>query len=98
MFKPRQDYLLIRPIVRKQSDVLEVISHEKHCRGEIIAVGPGKFNKKGVFVPLVSQVGQIVIFGNGDFDFYPKYYEDGQVYRIIQEADICAVIDELEAA
>lgn len=93
MLRPLQDYILVRPLVRKQSDILEVISHEKHCRGEIVAVGPGKFDKRGRRIPLVSQIGQIVIFGNGDFDFYPRHYEGTEVFRVIQEADVAGVVE-----
>ena len=88
MFKPRQDYILVRPIDRKVSDVIEVVNAEKHCRGEILAVGPGKRNKKGRLIPLDAQVGQVVAFGDGNFDFYPKFYEGNECFRIIQEADI----------
>ena len=41
-FKPLQDYILVYPIKRKQSDALQVFSHEKYGRGVIIAVGPGE--------------------------------------------------------
>ena len=98
MLRPLFDYIVVKPLIRKQSDVIEVVSNEKHCRGEIVAVGPGKFNKKGQRIPLVSQAGQIVIFGNGDFDFYPKVYEGTQIFRLIQEADIAGVIEEAQDA
>jgi co-chaperonin GroES (HSP10) len=94
-FRPKQDYILVKPLIRQQSSILEVISHEKHCRGEIIAVGPGKLDdKKGRTMPLDAQPGQIIAFGNGDFDFYPKYYEDNECYRILQEADIVGIIED----
>jgi chaperonin GroES len=97
-FRPRQDYLLVRPIERKQSDIIAVVSNEKHCLGEIVAVGPGKRDKRGNLRPLDSVVGQIVTFGNGEFDFYPKLELDGVIYRVIQEADICWVVETALAA
>ncbi len=93
MLNPTQDYIVIKPLTRKQSDILHVISDEKHCRGEIVAVGPGKEGKKGNLIPMVSEVGQIVAFGNGEFDFYPKHWDGLECYRVIQEADICFVIE-----
>lgn len=64
-----------------------------------MAVGPGKRDKRGKLKPLDTQIGQTVIFGDGNFDFYPKFHDhqpDGTTheYRVIQEADICGVIDE----
>lgn len=97
MLRPLHDYIVVRPIQRKQSDVIEVISHEKHCRGEILAVGPGKVDKKGRRWPLDAKVGQFIIFGNGDFDFYPKVTHNGETYRLIQEADIVGLVEPEEA-
>ncbi len=102
MLRPTDDYILIKPLIRKQSEILHIISREKQCRGEVLAVGPGKPNKSGNPMPLDVKVGEIVAFGNGDFDFYPKYHEDKpdgtrDTYRIIQEADIVFIIEPEEA-
>ena len=97
MLRPTQDYIVVKPIERKLSDVLVVSNSEKHCRGEVVAVGPGKFDKRGRLQSLAAQVGDIVIFGDGKFDFYPKYEENSIVYRVIQENDICGVLDREEA-
>ena len=91
MLRPTQDYILVRPIERKVSDILYVVNTEKHCRGEILAVGPGKRDKRGRLRALDSRPGQIVAFGNGDFDFYPKHYEGNECLRIIQEADVAFI-------
>ncbi len=96
MLRPLDDYIVVKPLEREHSKVIAVISNEKNCRGEVLAVGPGKPNKKGHVMPLDVRVGEIVAFGNGDFDFYPKHYEmapDGvsHCYRVIQEADIAYV-------
>lgn len=99
MFRPTQDYILVKPLTRRLSSVLEVHNTEKHCRGVVVAVGPGKRDKRGALKPLDAQIGQTVIFGNGEFDFYPKFEDhkpDGttDIYRVIQEADICGVCEE----
>lgn len=92
-FRPTQDYILVRPIERKQSDVITVVSNERHCRGEVLAVGPGKRDKRGRLKPLDTLPGQRIAFGDGNFDFYPKFYEGNECLRIIQEADICFIED-----
>lgn len=90
-FRPSQDYILVRPLERQHSDQLAVITHEKHCRGTVLAVGPGKRDKKGRLKPLDTKVGETVHFGDGNFDFYPRFYEGNECLRIIQEADVCFV-------
>ncbi len=97
MLAPRQDYILVRPIEREHSKTIAVVSHEKHCRGEVVAVGPGKRDKKGNLKPLDAKPGDIVAFGDGRFDFYPSHQDtpEGTVYRLIQQADI-AFIEETD--
>ena len=60
-----------------------------------MAIGPGKRDKKGRLHPLVAKLGQTVIFGDGNFDFYPIFREspESEPFRIIQEADICGIVD-----
>jgi co-chaperonin GroES (HSP10) len=38
-------------------------------------------------------VGDFIKYGNGDYLNWPTQTEDGQDYQIIQEADICAVVE-----
>lgn len=100
-FRCRQDYILVKPFDRKQSDVLQVVSYEKHNRGEVVAVGPGKDNKRGIPQPLDAKVGDLVLFGDGSKaldNCYPKVELEGVEYRLIQEADICAIVEPAEAA
>jgi len=95
MLKPTQDYILVKPMIRKQSDVLQVISHEKFTQGLVIAVGPGKFGKKGKLRSLTVKPGDLITYGdlNLGFDFYPEYEEHGITYRLLQEADICFIAE-----
>lgn len=100
MLKPTQDYVLVKPVRRTQSDVLEVISREKFTQATVIAVGPGKHDKHGRLRPLTVKPGDFVTYGdlNRGYDFYPAYAEehaDGTitVYRILQEADVCFIAE-----
>ena len=90
-FRPTQDYILVRPLERQHSEALAVITNEKHCRGTVIAVGPGKRDKRGHLKPLDTKPGDTIHFGNGSFDFYPRFYQGNECLRIIQEADVCFV-------
>jgi co-chaperonin GroES (HSP10) len=95
MFKPTQDYILVQPARRRQSDILEVISNEKFTQGTVVAIGPGKYDKRNRLRPLTVKPGDFITYGdiNLGFDFYPKYEENGIVYRILQEADVCFIAD-----
>lgn len=87
---------MVRPVARKQSDIIEVISGEKYTQGTVIAVGPGKTDKRGRLWPLTVKPGDFITYGdlNRGYDFYPKYEEDGVTYRILQEADVCFIADQ----
>lgn len=95
MLKPTQDYILVRPVLRKQSDVLHVISNEKYTQGIVVAAGPGKTDHRGRLWPLTVKPGDFITYGDLDrgYDFYPKYEENGEVFRILQEADIAFIAD-----
>ena len=82
MLKMLRDRVLVLPIERKLSDIIEVKNTERFNLGKVIRVGP-----KATCV----EQGQIVRWG--EFTF-PEYTEDGIKYQIIQEADIAAVVEE----
>lgn len=106
MITPLQDYVVVRPIQRKRSEVLTVITSETDqgswgAYADVIAVGPGLPNKRGNIMPLDVKIGDRVMYGGdrlGCINF-PKYVEDGVEYRVIQEADVCFVeriVDDVE--
>lgn len=70
MLKPRNDYVAIkRDAPEKVSPggialVLPVDAAEEPAYGTVLAVGPGKRNKRGELVPLEVQVGQRVLIGH----------------------------------
>ena len=64
----------------------------KLCEGTVIAVGPGKRNKKGVFVPTTIKTGQTILFGHGKG--YQTEYE-GKIYLIMREPDVDGITDRI---
>jgi len=85
MFKPLRDRVVVQPRVRNISDIIYVNNKEPFNEGTIVAIGP-----------LVEdvQIGDFIKYGNGDYLNWPTQKVDGQDYQIIQEADICAVVED----
>lgn len=84
MFRPLNDHVVVRPKVRQLSDIIIVDNKEPFNEGTVVAIGPNVFE---------TQVGDFIKYGNGDYLNWPTQRLDGQDYQIIQEADICAVVD-----
>lgn len=57
--------------------------------GTVVAVGPGKPNKRGKIIPLEVKPGDRVTLGQFIF---PEYHEDGKTYLVAQEADITGIV------
>jgi co-chaperonin GroES (HSP10) len=84
MIRPLRDFITVKPSVRKLSDVIHVTNREPFNEGTIVAVGPKVREAK---------VGDQIKYGNGDYLNWPTHNKDGQDYQIIQEADVCAVVE-----
>jgi len=84
MIQPLHDRVVVRPNVRKLSDIIYVNNKESFNEGTVVAVGPKAEQ---------TQVGDFIKYGNGDYLKWPVHHIDGQDYQIIQEADICAVLE-----
>lgn len=90
MIRPLRDRVVVKPIVRQLSSIIEVKNTERFNLGTVVAVGPGKEVKCRIF-PLEVKVGDTVRWG--EFVF-PEYVEDGVTYQILQEADIAGIVEE----
>jgi chaperonin GroES len=77
-----RDRILVRPLDRVKSQVLEVISKERPNVGEIVAAGP----KCDAVKP-----GDLIRFG--EFSF-PAYELDGEQFLILQQADVAGVVEQ----
>lgn len=91
--KPLADRVIVRALPQEEKTKSGIImpdtAKEKPQEGEIVAAGPGKY-EKGQRVPMEVKIGDRVI--------YSKYAGtevkyDGQEYLILRESDIQAVID-----
>ena len=95
MIRPLADRIVIEPLDRKASSVIEVIHHEKPCLGRVVAIGTGKRDRKGRLQPLDAKPGDIVRYGGESYLTYPEYFDHKtlKTYLVIQEADIAGVVE-----
>jgi chaperonin GroES len=100
-FRPLQDYILIKPVIRSRSEILTVITAETDqgswgAFGTVLAVGPGKRSKKGKIIPVGSKVGDRVLYGGQGLGCikFPKVIEGDKEYLIIQDADVVCIATE----
>ena len=91
--RPLNDRVLVKRLEQEAKSAGGIIipdsATEKPIEGEIVAVGNGKMNEKGVRVALEVKVGDRVLFskyGGTDVKF------DGQDYLIMREDDILGVV------
>ena len=70
--------------------VLPETAQEKPKEGEIIAVGEGKVNEKGIRTPLSVKVGQKIIFTSYAGT---EIKIDGEEYLVMREDDLLAIIN-----
>ncbi len=94
--RPLGDKVLIRPLsddelgVTSPSGIIipETVDRDKADRGEVIAVGPGRWDEDGEKrIPIDVKVGDKVIFTWGD-----KLEFRNQKYFLVSESNISAVI------
>jgi chaperonin GroES len=90
---PLADRVVIKPLEPETKSAGGIIipdnAKEKPQRGEVVAVGPGKTDDKGVVVKLELKVGDKVLYG--------KYAGtevnvDGKDLLILRESDVLAKI------
>jgi chaperonin GroES len=100
MIQPTDDRIVVLPDELRDDvtsagivvAVRQNIESQRHLggTGTIVAVGPGKRGRDGLRMPLVVEPSQRIVFG--EFQ-HREYHEDGKCYLIMQEADVCGVIE-----
>ena len=92
MLKPLGDKIVVKPIERVKSNLIEVVMDEKDNMGTVVAVGPGKKLSATKREVMPIEVGQFVRFGTADeYLNYQEYFEDGERYLILDWRDVCFV-------
>ena len=92
--KPLEDRILVRTLEAEQTTasglVIPDTAKEKPQEGEVLAVGPGRFNESGdQRVPLDISTGDVVVFSKyGGTEV--KY--NGEEYLILSARDVLAVV------
>lgn len=90
--QPLQDRVVIRALEETESMrgglYIPDTAKEKPQQGEIMAVGPGRY-EKGEKIPVELKVGQKVLYGKYSGT---EITLDDEEYLIIKESDVLAVI------
>ena len=91
--KPLEDRIVVRPSAAEQVTasglVIPDTAQDKPQEAEVIAVGPGRVDDKGVRIPVDVSVGDIVIFSKyGGTEL--KY--NNEEYLVLSARDVLAVI------
>lgn len=90
--KPLADRVVVKKLDAEEKTaggiVLPDTAKEKPQQGEILAVGPGKFDEKGNRQPMEVKVGDKVLFAKYSGT---EVKIDGQEYLIMAERDILAI-------
>jgi len=91
---PLQDRIVIKMIgiddTRTKSGIFVLdSSKDKHVKGEVIAVGNGKYLEDGTVKPLETKVGDNIIFNKGTVQ---ETRLDNESFYIMREEDIVGII------
>jgi chaperonin GroES len=92
--RPLQDRILVRRLEAEQRTKGGIIipdsAKEKPIEGQVVAVGAGKANDKGVVRPLEVKVGDKILFGKYSGT---EVKIEGEEHLILREEDILGVIE-----
>jgi len=88
MIKPLADRVVVKPIEREETTkggiVIPDTAKERPQEGEVVAVGPGKF-EDGKRIPMEVKVGDRVLFAKYGGT---EVKIDGEEYLVLRESDI----------
>ena len=95
VLKPLEDRIVVRPLEAEQTTasglVIPDTAKEKPQEGEVLAVGPGRFDDSGAKrVPLDVKGGDVVLYSKyGGTEV--KY--SGEEYLVLSARDVLAIVD-----
>lgn len=92
--KPLEDRIVVRPLEAEQTTasglVIPDTAQEKPQEGEVVAVGPGKFDDSGNRIPVDVATGDVVIyskFGGTEVKV------GGEEYLVLNARDVLAKVE-----
>ena len=92
--KPLADRVLIKKIEAEDKTsggiVLPDTAKEKPQQGEVLAVGPGKLDEKGIRQPMEVKVGEKVLFAKYSGN---EIKLQGQEYLILREEEVLGIVE-----
>jgi chaperonin GroES len=98
-FRPLHDRVVLRRIEEdertKGGIIIPDTAKEKPQQGEVVAVGPGARDEKGVVQPLEVKAGDRVLFGKWSGT---EVKIDDEELLIMKESDILGVLEGVAAA
>lgn len=93
---PLADRVVVKPASAEEKTasgiyIPDTASKEKPMQGEVVAVGPGRWDEDGEKqIPVAVKVGDTVLYSK----YSPEEVEvDGETYLIISESSLLAVIN-----
>jgi len=93
-FRPLHDRVVVRRIEEDDRTpggiIIPDTAKEKPQQGEVIAVGPGARDEKGVVQPLDVKAGDRILFGKWSGS---EVKFDGEELLIMKESDILGVLE-----
>ena len=95
VIKPLEDRIVVRPLEAEQTTasglVIPDTAKEKPQEGEVLAIGPGRWDEDGdKRIPLDVKVGDVVLYSKyGGTEV--KY--GGEEYLVLSARDVLAVIE-----
>ena len=93
-FRPLHDRVVVRRIEEDERTpggiIIPDTAKEKPQQGEVIAVGPGARDEKGVVQPLDVKAGDRILFGKWSGT---EVKIDGEELLIMKESDILGVLE-----
>ena len=92
--RPVQDRIVVRRVAEEEKTkggiIIPDTSKEKPAEGEVVAVGPGKANDKGVVRPLEVKKGDRVLFGKYSGN---EIKLEGVEHIILREDEVLGIIE-----
>ena len=92
--KPLGDRVLVKPAeekeVKKGGIIIPDTAKEKPQEGEIIAVGPGKFDESGKKIPMDVKAGDKILYGKYSGT---EVKIDSKEFLIMHQDDILGIIE-----